>query len=76
LIIARVVRVRAAIASMLAPLKPRAANSSIAAATMLARFSAGFLRLRIAALRSPRARPASGRGFPSSPEINDIVTSI
>src|SRR5436189_131190 len=37
---ARVVWVLAAMASMLAPLKPRAANSSIAASTMRARFAA------------------------------------
>ena len=56
---ARVVWVRAAIASMLAPLKPRAANSSMAAATMrgavrLRRL--GLAHRRIARLRA-RARP-------------------
>ena len=38
-------------ASMLAPLKPREANSSMAAATMRARFASGALGLRIAAER-------------------------
>jgi len=60
--------VRAAMASMLAPLKPRAANSSMAAATMLARFAAGALGLRIAALR------AFSRPRPSPPGINDIAS--
>jgi hypothetical protein len=59
---ARVVWVRAAIASMLAPLKPREANSSIAAATMRARFASGALGLRIAAERND-----------STLEINDIA---
>ena len=43
-------------ASMLAPLKPREANSSIAAVRMRARFASGALGLRIAA-RTRAARP-------------------
>jgi hypothetical protein len=44
---------------MLAPLKPRAANSSMAAATMRARFASGALGLRIA---EERAAGASALG--------------
>jgi hypothetical protein len=62
---ARVVWVRAAIASMLAPLKPRAANSSIAAWTMRARLASGAFGLRIA-----RGQPACGRPL----GINDIAS--
>jgi len=49
---ARVVWVRAAMASMLAPLTPRAANSSMAASTMRARLTSGVFGLRMAALRA------------------------
>jgi hypothetical protein len=53
---ARVVWVRAAIASMLAPLNPRAANSSSAARRMRARFASGALGLRMAWV-TPRGYP-------------------
>ena len=55
---ARVVWVRAAIASMLAPLNPRAANSSMAASRMRARFASGALGLRMA-LVMPRGYPGA-----------------
>jgi hypothetical protein len=48
---ARVVWVRAAMASMLAPLNPRAANSAIAALMIRARLAAGSFGLHIAAVR-------------------------
>ena len=48
--------VRAAIASMLAPLNPRAANSSSAARRMRARFASGALGLRMAWV-TPRGYP-------------------
>jgi len=63
LISARVVWVRAAIASMLAPLKPRDANSSMAAWTMRARFASGAFGLRMAALRSFSRPRASALGM-------------
>src|SRR5580765_8609731 len=53
---ARVVWVLAAIASMLAPLNPRAANSSMAASRMRARFASGAFGLRMALL-TPRRYP-------------------
>jgi hypothetical protein len=56
-------------ASMLAPLNPRPANSSMAAATMLARLAAGAFGLRIAALRSLWVRARA-----SPPGIDDIAS--
>jgi hypothetical protein len=53
---------------MLAPLKPRAANSSIAARTMRARLASGALGLRMAAFFADPRRP---RGNPLG--IDDIA---
>ena len=49
------VLVRAAIASMLAPLKPREANSATAAARMRARLAFGALGLRMAVVREDKS---------------------
>ncbi len=60
MISARVVRVRAAIASMLAPLKPREANSAIAASRINARFASGALGLRMFVERAGASCSAIG----------------
>jgi hypothetical protein len=71
LISPRVVRVRAAIASMLAPSKPLDANSAIAAARIRARLASGALGLRMAAARTEVACNAIG-----SPGIGEIARII
>jgi hypothetical protein len=48
------------LADLRAPLKPRAANSSMAARMMRARLAAGALGLRIAALRAAPGRDPLG----------------
>ena len=54
------VLVRAAMASMLAPLKPREANSAIAAARIRARLASGALGLRMAVVRADETCMAIG----------------